>query len=201
MRGLAERPADNLSTSLLQLDLAYYHPLGDYLPDTMPPDGSAPACNDAQVLAEHHLDRAGVGQALLCHAPSVAIVAGHGAVRLSVEFTRAINNVTLEQWLAADERLLGTILVPTQDPAAAAAEIRRVGENPRMAAVHLGVSGLARPFGHPSYAPIFEAAHELGLPIVIQSGADQTVEAPAAVASAGTPGTFAEFRVLGPKHS
>jgi hypothetical protein len=68
-----------------------------------------------------------------------------------------------------------------------------------MAAVLLCANGLARPFGHPAYAPIFEAASELDLPIVIQPGGDQTVETASYPAGGGVPGTFAEFRTLAPQ--
>ena len=100
--------------------------------------------------------------------------------------------------VGADPRLLGTILVPTQVPDAAAAEIRRVGANDRMAAVLLTVCGLARPFGHPCYAPIFEAAHELDLPVVIRTGTNQTIDAHVPAAG-GVPSTFTESRALAPQ--
>jgi predicted TIM-barrel fold metal-dependent hydrolase len=196
-RGVGEKPAGKLTSTPLTPDLAYYNPLGDYLPGSLPPDAFAAGC-DPELLRQQHLDPSRIGRALLCHGPG-ALVPVHGVTRLSVELSRAVNDYTIDRWLTADDRLYGTVLVPTQVPEAAAAEIRRVGGHARMAAVLLCANGLAKPFGHPVYAPIFEAAHELELPIVIQAGGDQTVETASYPAAAGVPGTFTEFRVLAPQ--
>jgi hypothetical protein len=114
--------------------------------------------------------------------------------RLTVELVRALNDWTVDRWLAEDPSLLGTILVPTQLPDLAAAEIRRVGGHERMVAVLLGANGLAKPFGHPVYHPIYEAAEELGLSIA--AGGDQSLETASYPAAGGLPNTHSEFRTL-----
>lgn len=192
--GRGEKPAGAPQTPL-SLDHAYNNPFGDFVPGSVPA-GAVAGGSDLDLMREQHLDPNGIQLALLTHGLG-AIIPGHGVVKLSVELVRAINNWTIDRWLGLDDRLLGTILAPTQVPELAAAEIRRVGAHDRMAAVLLTVSGLGRPFGHPSYDPIFEAAHELELPIVIQSGGDQTMETATYPTAAGVPGTYTEFRALG----
>jgi predicted TIM-barrel fold metal-dependent hydrolase len=193
--GEGERPKGRMATPIMP-DLAYYNPLGDFALGSLP-EGADSAGSDLGLLRAQHLDPASIRTALLCvGTTSGALVPGLGVVRLSIEATRAVNDFTIDRWLNAEERVLGTVLAATQDPAAAAAEIRRAGEHPRMAAVLLTVSGLARPFGHPAYTPILEAAYEMDLPIVIQAGSDQAMETATYPAAGGVPTTFSEFRVL-----
>ena len=114
---------------------------------------------------------------------------------LARDVARAANDWTLGEWLPRDERLYGMVLVATSIPEAAAAEIRRVGANDRMVAVALGCNGLGRPFGEPAYHPIYEAAEELSLPIVVQVGSEIAGDQPLPAVSGGNPSTYAEFRV------
>jgi predicted TIM-barrel fold metal-dependent hydrolase len=197
LAGEAELPPGKPGGTPLALDIAYYNPNGDYLDDAMPAD-SAPAGSDVALVQRHHLDANGIDLALLCHG-SGALVPSHGVARLSVELTRAINDFTIDRWLNVDDRFRGAVLVPTQVPEAAAEEIRRVGGHERMSAVLLGANGLGKPFGHPAYLPIFEAAHEFDLPVVIHAGGDQGMETATSPAAAGAPATYTEFRVLAPQ--
>ena len=113
---------------------------------------------------------------------------------LARDVARAANDWTLREWLPRDKRLYGMVLVATSIPEAAAAEIRRVGASDRMVAVALGCNGLGRPFGEPAYHPIYEAADELGLPIVVQVGSEIAGDQPLPAVSGGNPSTYAEFR-------
>jgi len=116
---------------------------------------------------------------------------------LALEIARAANAWTLEKWLPADPRLFALMLVPTQIPTEAAAEIRRVGLSPRIVGVFLGGNGLGKSFGHPCYHPIYEAAAEMGLPIVIKAGGEAAViDSPASVGAMGDPATYAEARIM-----
>jgi predicted TIM-barrel fold metal-dependent hydrolase len=114
---------------------------------------------------------------------------------LARDIARAANDWTIAEWLPRDERLHAMMLVTTAIPEAAAAEIRRVGVNDRIVAVALGCNGLARPFGEPAYHPIYDAAAELDLPIVIQVGSDISGDFPLPAVSGGNPSTYAEYRV------
>jgi predicted TIM-barrel fold metal-dependent hydrolase len=73
------------------------------------------------------------------------------------------NEFYAERWLPADPRFQLVMHVGPQDPVAAAKEIRRYGQNPRVAAVALTPINIL--FGNRHFWPIYEAAQELELPI------------------------------------
>src|SRR5438093_456524 len=76
-------------------------------------------------------------------------------------------------WLSAhvtdggDGRLFGVGVVPQQDIARAAAEIRRVATLPGMVAIMLRPNPTEdwKPLNDPTYEPLWEAAGEVGLPV------------------------------------
>lgn len=115
---------------------------------------------------------------------------------LAMEIARAANEWTVDRWLPADARFRLLMLVATQVPHEAAEEIRRVGRNPAIVGVFLGGNGLGKSFGHPCYHPIYAAAAEMGLPIVIKTGSELPVDSPASVSGIGDPATYAEFRAM-----
>jgi uncharacterized protein len=109
----------------------------------------------------------------------------------------AANDWTIAEWLTTDPRVFGSVLVCASLPERAAEEIRRVGAHERMVAVSIGVNALGRPFGHPVYRPIFSAAAELGLPVLLQVGSEGTADLITPPTAGGMPATYAEFRALG----
>lgn len=76
---------------------------------------------------------------------------------LAAAYAAAVNNWLIAEWLERDERLSGSIVIPARDPIAAAAEIDRVGRNPRVRQVLLPVRA-ERLYGQRYYNPIYEAA-------------------------------------------
>jgi predicted TIM-barrel fold metal-dependent hydrolase len=84
----------------------------------------------------------------------------------AAELARAYNELVLEKWLPADERLLGSVLVAPQHPERAAELIREYGTEDRM--VQVLMNSVSRGgYGEPRYRPIFEAAVEVGLPVAL----------------------------------
>jgi predicted TIM-barrel fold metal-dependent hydrolase len=117
---------------------------------------------------------------------------------LAEEIARAINDWTIELWLDdAPEGRHALALVPNQLPERAAAEVRRVAGHPRIAGLLLGASALGRPFGHQIYHPIYEAAAEMGLPVVVRADCDQPAETLSNPTGGGLPAAFVESYVLG----
>jgi predicted TIM-barrel fold metal-dependent hydrolase len=116
---------------------------------------------------------------------------------LAREIARAANNWFLESFLdgRADD-VFGAAVVAAQLPDEAAAEITRLGTERRIAAVLLGSASLGRPFGHPVYQPIFDAAAEFDLPVVLHADGDAVLESVARPSAAGRPATYAELRIL-----
>jgi predicted TIM-barrel fold metal-dependent hydrolase len=118
--------------------------------------------------------------------------------RLAAVLTSAVNDWTIDRWLSQGEHAsrLGSILVANQWPEEAVREIHRVGTHPRMVQVLFSANGLAKPYGHPAYYPIYEAAAELGLPIAIHVGGDAPADVLSQTAAVTQPATVAEYRVL-----
>jgi uncharacterized protein len=85
------------------------------------------------------------------------------------EWNRAVNEWQLEVWLEFDHRLRATIAVPHEYPELAVAEIERRAGDDRFVAVLLPASA-AEPLGAPKYWPIYQAAADLGRPVVFHTG-------------------------------
>lgn len=172
----------------------YQNPAGDKLPDSYPESGvpgSDPALLTKQLLEGSARKRVVLGyyDGLLATAFPFQYIA-----RAAVA---GANDMTLDRWLGHDDRLYGLVLVMSARPDDAATEIRRVGADKRMVGIALGANGLTRPFGHSAYEPIYEAAAELSLPVVLQVGSDAMTDQLAPPMAGGLAGTFAEFKVLG----
>jgi uncharacterized protein len=82
---------------------------------------------------------------------------------------RAYNAWLLEKWCSQEKGLLGCIIACPQDPGDAAREIRRYAREPGMVGVYLPCAGLDPLWGHRRYDPIYEAAQETDLPVLLHS--------------------------------
>ncbi len=85
----------------------------------------------------------------------------------------AYNDWIAATWLDADERYRGTVVVGAQDPSLAAAEVRRAGADPRFVAVLLPMTNVL--MGQRQLYPIYEAAAELGIPIVVHPNSSEGI--------------------------
>lgn len=83
--------------------------------------------------------------------------------------TRAVNDWIRTEWLDQDERLRGSIVVPTMDPEAAVTEIDRLGPDERFVQVLLPVRGLEVRYGHKRYRSILAAAARHGLVVTLHA--------------------------------
>jgi predicted TIM-barrel fold metal-dependent hydrolase len=152
----------------------WLHPEGYTRADAVPADGSAPG-SDFDLMREQLLDRYDVEYAILTG--DEAIEASTLAnPYLASALVRAYNDWQVEEWLPRDERLRGSLVVAPQDPAGAAAEIRRRGDHPKIVQV-LVSSGSERPYGDPFYHPIWDAAAEVGLPFALHLGGQGGINA------------------------
>ena len=91
----------------------------------------------------------------------------------AVAWANAYNSWLLDEWVDADERLQAACLVAHHVPDRAAEEVDRMAGEDRVVAVQVPAAGQIPPAGHWSYDPIYEAAQDHGLPIVLHT-ADQT---------------------------
>ncbi|PXY23424.1 hypothetical protein BAY59_27520 [Prauserella coralliicola] len=169
---------------------AFRHPTGDK------DDSGRAALSDPELMREQLLDRASVNKAVLSFddgllAPTIT------DYHLAREVCRAANDWCTDRWLSGvDKRYHGLVLAPNQVPEEAAAEVRRAGAHPRMVGVVLGGNGVGQSFGHRLYHPIYEAAADLGLPIVLHVGGDAAPDARTSTAPAGNPSSFTEYSIM-----
>ena len=103
---------------------------------------------------------------------------------MAMVFAAALNDHVVERWLPADPRFRFAISVPAHDGEAAATEIRRLGGHP--AAVAVCFSPVAASLGQRHYHPIYAAAAEHGLAVVVHPGGfEGNVVGPAVLGGVG----------------
>jgi len=169
----------------------YYHPFdsnaGSQVKTASMQGAVEPHALARDWLEPHRLDAAVIS---VYDAPNLSTF---GDIEYPMVVARAVNDWMIEEWLDADNRLFGTIVVATQDPERAAVEIRRAAGHKRMVQVMLP-TGAQFPYGHRRYHPIFAAAEECGLAVTIHAGTEGsgTSHAPA---PCGWPGSLVEWRV------
>lgn len=163
-------------------------------------DGSEPPdCEpgtDLEFTISDHLDPSAIVAAILV--PSEARwVDTNPNPYYAAAVARAANDWLAQECLARDDRLYGSIVVSNQHPELAAQEIRRMAGHPRMKQVLIADNGIGKPFGHPLFEPIHEAAATSGLPLAVHApSAGGITPAPAAQ---GTINFYLEFYALVPQ--
>jgi predicted TIM-barrel fold metal-dependent hydrolase len=145
-------------------DPSTFRPLAD-----AQPGGFDPVARLADMDAE------GIDQAVLY--PSIGLYAA--AVTdpdAATSIARAYNDWLATYCSAAPRRLYGAAMVPLQNPAAAAGELRRaVSELGFPAAFVRPNPCLGRSLSDPAYEPLWDVAEELGVPIGIHEGSSVIV--------------------------
>lgn len=174
----------------LKASWLYQDPRGDYAHDVYP--GNGVPGSDLGTTARQLLDTAGCALAVLGYREGI-LATGINNYLLARVVTRAANRWTINEWLEQDDRVYGLVLVCNAVPETAAADIREFGAHERMVGVALGANGLGRGFGHAAYHPIYEAATELNLPVVIQAGSDAMSSLDGTPTAGGLPATYAQY--------
>jgi predicted TIM-barrel fold metal-dependent hydrolase len=172
----------------------YQHPFGDTAPETWPEAGGPPG-SDLETLTRQLLDADHIERVVLAHDAAITAPTMPNP-RLALEVARAANDWSADRWAGRDPRIFCLAMVPNQLPEEAAQEIRRIASNPGFVGVVMGGNGLGKPFGHPAYHPIYRAAAECDLPVVLHAGGDATPDVITHTAGGGLPGVYAEYEVL-----
>ena len=172
------------------LTLRYAHPNGTVVRDDAQPEPGKPGGSDPHFLIHDHLDRNDISHALLNSLQSGALCSVHASADESIVIATAANDYYLDQWLPKDPRLLYAPVIPSQDPAAAAQEIRRIGHHPQVAAI--AVPPLSILFGNRYWWPVFEAAADLDLPILLHVTGSEGIYNGAPMPAGGMPDTYIE---------
>ncbi|SFJ81320.1 amidohydrolase family protein [Amycolatopsis sacchari] len=134
--------------------------------DAWTPDGRLPG-SDPEFMVTDHLDRYDIDYAILLPPVLPMIPDPDYANALA----SAYNDCLLDSWLPVSARFKGSVAVNSNDPEAAAREIRRVGSHPDM--VQVLMSSVSRaPYGQRQYHAIYEAAAEFDLPVAVHPGTE-----------------------------
>ena len=168
--------------------------------DVRTPDG-LPGGACPEHIMDDHIEAQGIKEAVLSSLQAGAMMNAQAGPQESVEINRAFNDYFLDVW-AGDLRknkpkLRYAMTVATQLPYEAAAEIHRIGDRPEVCAINLPMLNI--PMGNVHYHPIYEAAQEKGLPILVHpSGSENVYHGPPVVAG-GWPESYIERFVLLPQ--
>jgi len=154
--------------------------------DAYPPDGGQPG-SDLAFMREQLLDRWDIGRAIL-NPIAHLYFAEQPERELAFQLTSALNQWTIDEWLVRDERFLAALCVPYEFPDLAVEEIHRHGSDDRFVQVFFNAP-TREPLGGRKYWPIYEAATEHQLPIMIHVGAI----AGNRITASGLPPTYFEF--------
>jgi predicted TIM-barrel fold metal-dependent hydrolase len=87
---------------------------------------------------------------------------------------RAVNDWQIERWLEPESRLRAAIVVPSQHPAMAVAELERLADHYQFVALYLPVRS-AVPYGNRVWWPLLQAASERGLVVELHFGGSSGV--------------------------
>jgi uncharacterized protein len=142
------------------------------------------------------VERHQLGAALLV-APQALATVGWLDHAMCTEYVRAFNDLLIEEWLPVDPRFRLAAAVSPHDPAAAAKEIHRVGELAGVTAVALPLIDVN--LGHRHYHPIYAAALEHGLGVVVHPSRAEGVALGAPTLGGGVQKTPAERLALLPQ--
>ncbi len=171
----------------------YRHPGGD---DLRPASAdSAPIGTRAEDVAAELFERRGFAAAVLSYGDPMMVPAIPNP-HLAQAVVRAANEWTAARWLEPEPRFKALILLASQTVPEAVAEIERFAGHDQMIGVLLAANALGHPFGHPAYRPIFEAAAEHKLTVVIEAGGDAIPEALTMPTAGGVPTAFGEYYAL-----
>jgi predicted TIM-barrel fold metal-dependent hydrolase len=170
----------------------WVHPSGFLMGDAVPESGGVPG-SDYETLREQLLDRHDVEYAILT-GEDILNVSCMAHPQFAAALATAYNRWLCDEWLPRDARLRGSIVVATQDAERAASEIRSFGGDPRIVQVLLPC-GARSGYGDPHYAPIFDAAVEVGLPVAMHVGAEGLATNPPPTAT-GYPAYYLEWHTL-----
>ena len=132
--------------------------------DSWPPGGGPPGSN-LPFLREQLLDAWNIEYGILN-----PLLGGNARQpEYGAAWARAINDWQIAEWLEPEPRLRSSLVVPFEDGELAAAEIDRLGDDPRFVQVLLTIR-TSEPLGRRKYWPLYEAAARHDLPIGIHFG-------------------------------
>jgi predicted TIM-barrel fold metal-dependent hydrolase len=180
----------NASMASLALTTKYQHPNGSAIREDTRTSAQEVGGSDPKQMISEHIEQHGIDGVLLNSLQAAAFCCALASTDESIVLASAFNDFFIEEWLALDPRIHYAMAVPSLDPKAAAAEIRRVGGHRQIAGVSIAPINIL--LGNRYWWPVYEAAQDVGLPLVVHpSGADSIYQG-TPIASGGIPDSYIE---------
>ncbi|CAM3710296.1 amidohydrolase family protein [Aeromicrobium ponti] len=156
--------------------------------DATPPGGGAGG-SDPIYMREVLLNRYNIEHAILTSVQAGKIVVYPNPIEATA-LARAFNDYFLNEWLTLDSRYKLAMCIAVHDPLKAAEEIRRIGHERGVVAVFMPLFNIL--MGNSYYYPIYEAAEELGLPILIHPTGTEGGFSTSVSMAGGVPSSYIE---------
>jgi predicted TIM-barrel fold metal-dependent hydrolase len=144
-------------------------------------------------LAKHHLDANNVDIGILLPIEPTRVDTWTDPDEAAV-VVQGYNDLVADRWLTADPRYRMAMVVSPHDPQLAAAEIRRFGKAERVVGIWLPITN--KLVGDRYFFPIYEAAIELDLPIILHANGTQGDYQGTSVFAGGDPPSRLERHTL-----
>lgn len=172
------------------LTLRFAHPNGAVIRTDARPEPGKVGGSDPNFAVKDHLEPNDISVGLLNSLESGSYCSVHASVDESIVIASAANDYYIDSWLPVDRRFTYAIVVPSQDPTAAAAEVRRVGRHGQVSAVAMPLLSIL--MGNRYYWPIYEAACDMDLPIFLHVSGSEAIYNGAPLPAGGLPDTYVE---------
>jgi uncharacterized protein len=173
----------------------YPHPTGAMRKDATPPGGGI-AASDPKFTLSDLIDPYEIELALLQPSQAAAVTAWTDPARADA-YVAACNSYFYEHWTEFDQRYGLCVTASPHDPDGGAAEIRKYADKKGAVGVQLPLLNIL--MGNRHYHPIYEAAVETGMPIVIHPTGGEGSYQGAPTLAGGIPRGYAERHTLLPQ--
>ncbi len=176
--------------------IRYRHPNGSVIRMDARTPGGGISGSDPQFLLDDLLEPHGIDLVLLNSLQAASNCGILSSLEESVVLASAFNDYFIAKWLSHDRRLRLAITIPSQDVQAAAAEVRRAGRHPQVAAVSVPLVNAA--MGSRYWWPLYEAAQEMGLPVYVHPTGVENMYLGGPAVVAGVPNSYVERYLSSP---
>jgi predicted TIM-barrel fold metal-dependent hydrolase len=170
----------------------YNHPNRTYRLDALS-DKGGPAGSDRDHTLETHIAPFGIATALLLPQEPYGVTTWSDP-EAAAAFCSGANDYFHSDWVGHDDRFALAVTVAPQDPAAAAAEIRRRAGETGVVAVQLLLN--EQMLGSRWFDPVYEAACEHDLPIVLHQSGNEGCYVTSQGPAGGLPRSYGERHVV-----
>jgi predicted TIM-barrel fold metal-dependent hydrolase len=170
----------------------YNHPNRTYRLDALS-DKGGPAGSDRDHTLETHIAPFGIATALLLPQEPYGVTTWSDP-EAAAAFCSGANDYFHSDWVGHDDRFALAVTVAPQDPAAAAAEIRRRAGETGVVAVQLLLN--EQMLGSRWFDPVYEAACENDLPIVLHQSGNEGCYVTSQGPAGGLPRSYGERHVV-----